>query len=306
MSYKEATKNDGINFVVKYFTICEQRKSPAPGFDQVETFNPTTKEQIIRYIKPYSEIEAFVQKMSYRDTEDKFDVRYVSWQLELIDEHGEPATLNIDLNSSVASRFMMTAEQIDWSKMVIFRAWEDKQKEQSKTAFLIAQGRHGDGKPITVLQKYTKEHMGDCPPAKKTVRGWSFDDQEEFLINQMLTVVVPAVDAAAAARGGAQPPQERPASQPPQPRNHPEPETPATQPAASSTAPSTLARRERMNTAKRNMFLALARGSGQDSDGVLDATIKGFFPGETLETLIAEEADIIMGYFREMMATAKK
>ena len=47
--------------------------------------------------------------------------------------------LSISLNSQIASRFMKTAENIDWSKPVEFRAWHDKQTDPPKTAFFIGQ-----------------------------------------------------------------------------------------------------------------------------------------------------------------------
>ena len=62
-----------------------------------------------------------------------------------------------------------------------------------------------------------------------------------------------------------------------------------------------------MSAPKRGMLLALARGAGQDDAG-LAATIEGFFPGHTLDGdngIINEEADVIMGYFREMMGAKK-
>lgn len=95
--------------------------------------------------------------------------------------------------------------------------------------------------------------------------------------------------------------------QPAQATSRPGTETPATQPAAQSTPPQGNTGRVPMSSQKRNMLLALARGAGQDDAG-LAATITGFFPGQTLDGengIINEEADVIMGYFRDMMGAKK-
>lgn len=309
MGYKEAATDQGIRFVVKFQTICEERKTPALKFEEKATFNPSTKETVMRFIKPYSEVEAFIERLEFRDTEQKYDQRYISWELHLIDEHGEPATLSLNLNSKVASRFMKTAENLDFNKMVIFRAWADKQTDPPSTAFFIGQGRLKDGKAIAIPQKYTREHMEGCPEPVETRKGWSYDAQEDWLINRMLEVVVPAVDKAAAKRGSAAPQQPQEHSQP---DTRPEPETEAEPPARAQAPrnlpdpePLTDGARTPMPGAKRNMLLALARGCEQ-SNGTLDATIKGFFPGESIDSIIAEEADIIMGYFRDMMQAKNK
>ena len=60
-----------------------------------------------------------------------------------------------------------------------------------------------------------------------------------------------------------------------------------------------------MVATKRAMLLALARGANQ-TDDTLQATIHGFFPGETLDTIINEESEVVMNYLREMMITNKR
>lgn len=178
--------NSGIRLVIKHGTICQESKVEREGWEPVEVENPETKVKSIKYIKRYREVEAMVKKIEWRDTEDKYDVRYQSWQLHL-DAAGVPCVLEISLNSRVADRFMKVAENIKFTEPVEFRAWNDA---EGKTALAILQ--NGENVP----QKYTKDNPGDCPPPVKKIKGWNFDDQTEFLFERMTSVVIPRCEAA--------------------------------------------------------------------------------------------------------------
>lgn len=198
--FQERTENSGRFFVIKHNTICEESSKEKPGFHPVEVMNPQTKEVLIRFIKPYAVLEAMVTKIEWRDTEDRYEQRYMSWKIHL-DANGERGVLEIPFNSRISSRFMKLAENIDFSRPVEFRAWRDQKTDS--TAFFVGQRENEDDeKSVSVPQKYTKDNPGECPPPVQRLGGkWNFDDQVEFLHGQMMNVVIPRVAAARAAMG---------------------------------------------------------------------------------------------------------
>lgn len=188
--FQERTDDGGLFFQIKHNTICEESRIERDGFRPVEVKNPRTDELIIKFIKPYKVIEAMVTKIEWRDTEQQFDQRYLSWKI-FLNANGKIGVLEIPFQSRASSRFMKLAENIDFSKPVEFRAWKDHKTDS--TAFFVGQ----DGESVS--QKYTKDNPGACPPPKQSFAGkWNFDDQMEFLHKRMLDVVIPKVEAVAA------------------------------------------------------------------------------------------------------------
>ncbi len=186
--FQQRSESSGKFFVVKHNCICEESSKEREGFEPVEVMNPQTKEVSIKFIKRYSTLEAMVTKIEWRDTEQQYDQRYMSWKIHL-NADGETGVLELPFNSRVGSRFMKLAENINFSKPVEFRAWRDTKTDS--TAFLVAQ----DGE--SVKQKYTRDNPGACPePVQKFGGKWNFDDQTEFLHGQMMNVVIPKVAAA--------------------------------------------------------------------------------------------------------------
>jgi len=108
----------------------------------------------------------------------------------VITEHD---TLDLPFERRQYDTFTKVAENIDYTKDVEIVAWPDK-KDDRVTAFAVKQ----DGK--FVQWKYTRDNMGDCPEATQNARTkkWNFDDQREWLLDRLLTVVAPACEAASA------------------------------------------------------------------------------------------------------------
>lgn len=198
--FQEKSENTGKFFVVKHHSICEESGKEKPGFEPVEVMNPQTKEVSIKFIKRYQTLEAMVTKIDWRDTEDKYEQRYMSWKISL-DTGNEKGVLEIPFLHRASSRFMKLAENIDFTRPVEFRAWRDTSGAVDATAFYVGQRENeSDEKSVSVPQKYTKVNPGECPPPVQRMGGkWNFDDQMEFLHGRMLNVVIPKVAAARAA-----------------------------------------------------------------------------------------------------------
>lgn len=193
---QERTQNDGTFYVIKHNCICQESKHEREGFEPVEVVNPQTRETSIKFIKRYQSLDGFITRIEYRDTEQQFDQRYVSWKIHLSLGGGRRGVLEIPFQSRMSSRFMKLAENIDFTEPVEFRAWKDTKTDS--TAFYVGQGDDGSGKTISVRQLYTKDDPDACPPPRQAMGGkWNFDDQMTFLHDQMMNVVIPRVEAAA-------------------------------------------------------------------------------------------------------------
>lgn len=192
--FKQDTGQSALYLSVKHHGIVEESKREREGFQPINIFVQRTGETITKFIKRYKSIEGFVTKIEYRESEFE-GVKFNSWKIHVVDDEGTLGILDLLLNSNPGTRFMKLAENLDFKKTVEFRAWHDQKDD--KTAFVVCQGGQ------SVKQKYTAESPGDCPPPEQRGRQgkWDFTAQEDFLYERMVNAVIPAVNAAEAARG---------------------------------------------------------------------------------------------------------
>lgn len=177
--------------VVKHHSICEESKVPKEGFEEVEVFNPKTKETLAKWIDKWGSVSGFVQSVEQYDSGDTYETRFQSLKINIDDE----VILDLPLKTPAYDTFCKTAENIDFSKEVTFSAYHNKKKD--RTAFSVKQ----DGEGID--WKYTIDNPGDCPPWEKDEDGeWDSRKQRAFLKQRITDVVIPAVQAAAAERNG--------------------------------------------------------------------------------------------------------
>lgn len=187
MGLKEKTENNTAFLLVKHHSLILESKEPKEGYDPIEVTNPRTNEQVIKYIKRYAAVDGMVRKIEWYDTEQKFETRYMGIKIHIRD-NGDYFQLELPFNSRSFDSFVKLAENIDFTKPVEFSVWHDR--KQDSTAFAVKQ----DG--IPVKWKYTKDNMGECPPAVQNKLGkWNFDDQKIWLVDNLTNVVIPHVDA---------------------------------------------------------------------------------------------------------------
>lgn len=205
--FQQDTGNKVLYLGIKHHSIVEESKKEREGFEPVKVVLSRSGEEITKFVRRYRFIRAFVNKIEYKDTKEQFDFRFQSWRLHLTDEDGDQAILEIPLTSGVGSRFMKLAENVDWKQLVEFRAWHDTNED--KTAFTVKQ--NGNNVP----QLYTRENPGTCPQPVQRGRQnkWDYTEQEDFLFERMMTVVIPEVERVEASRVV-----QRPAE--PQPNGH--------------------------------------------------------------------------------------
>jgi hypothetical protein len=185
---QEDTGASSIFLTIKHGSICEESKTPRAGFESIEVNNPRTGETVTKYIKKYKTVEALVTDLEWYDREHE-GTRYFGWKLHL-DAAGVPCILDLPFDKRITSRFMKTAENIEFTEPVEFRAWHDNKSDS--TALFIGQFEK------SVPQKYTMDDMGECPQAVQNAvtKKWNYEKQSEWLYQRMLDVVIPAVRAA--------------------------------------------------------------------------------------------------------------
>lgn len=191
--FQQDTGQSALYLSVKHHGIVEESKREREGFQPVSIFVQRTGETITKYIRRYKAVEGFIKKIEYRESEFE-GVKFNSWKIHIIDDEGNLGILDLLLNSNPGTRFAKLAENLDFSKPVEFSAWHDTKDD--KTAFVVRQNGQ------SVPQRYTKDSPGDCPPPVPRGRAGKLDftDQEDFLYDRMVNAVIPAVDAAEAAR----------------------------------------------------------------------------------------------------------
>lgn len=185
----------GVKFLgIANNSICESSKVPREGFTLVESKDREGATHV-KYCKFYDRVEALIMKIEWSEREWRGKV-FRSWRLSL-DADGTPCVLELPTKSRVTNRFLKLAENIDFLRPVEFAAWQDK--TTGNTAFMVGQRvNEDDEKAVSVPQKYTKDNPGACPQPKQRMGGkeWDWNDQEDFLYNLMVTVIIPRVEAA--------------------------------------------------------------------------------------------------------------
>lgn len=180
----EQRQNDGLFLSVKHGGLCLESKEPREGYELVE--GEVNGTPYSKYIKKFAGLDGIITKIEWYERAGDYGT-FRGLKLRIVDGD-ETYFLDLPFEKRPYDYFTKVAENIDYSKPVEIVAWPDRQHEK-QTAFAIKQ----DG--TFIKWKYTKDDMGDCPPAKQTRTGkWNFDDQRDWLLDRLLTVVVPQVD----------------------------------------------------------------------------------------------------------------
>lgn len=190
----------GPRLSVKFGKICWRSEGPAEGFIPTEVENPSTGATDIQYLRLFDAIEGYVTKIRWYDRKDNEGRQYLGFVLEI--EDGEQKfELDLREGKSPYRTFVRLAENIDFTRPVRFSA----KKKDKEVSFFASQD------DVPIKHKYTKDHMGDCPPPvlKKRMGKETLDwgDTEEWLCERVKAVVIPRVEEAARSRPAFKSPQ---------------------------------------------------------------------------------------------------
>lgn len=185
MLHEKRNNGDGLFLAIKHGAICLESKEPKEGFELVEgEVNGTAYS---KYVKKFAGLDGHITKVEWYERASDYGT-FRGLKLSIKDK-GEHYLLDLPFEKRPYDYFTKVAENIDYAKPVEIVAWPDR-KNDKVTAFAIKQ----DGK--FVQWKYTRDNMGECPEAKQTRTGkWNFDDQRDWLLDRIITVVAPQVEA---------------------------------------------------------------------------------------------------------------
>lgn len=188
MGLHEKTNSQSNFLSVKHGAICLDSKEEREGYERVE--GEVNGRPYVKWIKKFAAVDGRITKIEWYDREDG-GTRYRGIKIHLKDG-GQYFQIDLPVKSRQYDYFTKIMDNIDFDKEVQFNAWLDvKAKTVNKpTAFVARQ----DGN--IVQWAYTRDNMGECPPAVQDARGdWDFRDQQIWLYNRLINVIIPKVDA---------------------------------------------------------------------------------------------------------------
>ncbi len=195
MALTKRSPNARVYLEVKHYCLWRGLKKKVDGCDEVEANNPSTGKTVTKYGYRYDTVSGHVVKIEKYDTEKKYSKRYFGFKLHLLDGI-ETYVLDMPYNSQVLRRFMRIAPNIDWSFPLRITAFKGKKKPGAGVEPTGLWFQQGDE---TIKAFYTYEEPHGMPVATQDpdTHEWDFKDQHRWLINQLATVIMPAVEKAA-------------------------------------------------------------------------------------------------------------
>lgn len=184
----EHTQRSGNFLSVKRGAICLESKEPKEGYELEE--GEVNGRPYSKYVKKFGGVKGLIVGIEWY-SRDNGGENYRGLHIKIKDG-GERYILDLPFEKRPYDYFTKIAENIDYSKEVVFEAWPDmknaKPNQQIPTAFVCKQDDQ------YVQWKYTRDNMGDCPPAIQRASGkWNFDDQRDWLLERITKYVIPHV-----------------------------------------------------------------------------------------------------------------
>lgn len=187
---KQTAGSGGGNILhVKRGAICLESSVELEGYQYTSGEVDGTPYE--KWILKNGSVDGMVTGVFWYDTAEEGDgsekQRFQGLKVEIVDGD-ETYLLDLPYGKGPYDNFTKFAENIDFSKPVEFIAYPDKERPTSTVLNAKQDGQ-------IIRQKYTKDNLGDCPPAvqNKLTKKWNFDDQREWLLNNLLENVVPKI-----------------------------------------------------------------------------------------------------------------
>lgn len=192
------TKSRLRKFEFKHFKLSHSLDAPQPGYATTQVHNPSTNQDVTKYVQGYDAIEGQVVDAEWYDRKDDNGHRYVGYVLTV---NVDNETIHLDFPYGKPAYRVLTrcGKNVDWSKPVTFSAWQSTTPGgKPTTAVCFSQGKTVDGKNNVIKWAYTKDNPNGCPSPEEGVKGLNWDNVERWLKTQFDNVVVPAIKTAGA------------------------------------------------------------------------------------------------------------
>ena len=185
-------------FEFKYFKLSHSIDNQQPGYMATQVHNPSTNQDVTKFIQGFDAIEGQVIDAEWYDRKDDSGHRYVGYMLTVI---VDDETIHLDFPYGKPAYRVLTrcGKNVDWTMPVTFSAWQSTTPGgKPTTAVCFSQGKTADGKNNVVKWAYTKDNPNGCPSPEEGVKGLNWDNVERWLKTQFDATVIPAIKAAGA------------------------------------------------------------------------------------------------------------
>jgi hypothetical protein len=206
MGLNKNNGNGGASNIIhiKRGALCLESSEEREGFEHIK--DEVDGVPFEKWVQKFGSLDnSMITDIKWYDTEDQYDTRFQGLKIHIhTTDTDEDFLLDLPFAGKAYDAFTKLAENIDFTKPVEFLAYPDKENPKS-TVFNVKQ----DGQQVR--QKYTKAYVESgvsaCPPAvqNKRTEKWNFDEQREWLLDNLLEKIVPTIPKQAAVEAPAEP-----------------------------------------------------------------------------------------------------
>jgi hypothetical protein len=195
MALTKRSENNIVYLQVKQFCLWRELKKAQPGCETMEVKNPKTSDIITKYGYRFDSVTGRAVKLVKYDTQNNYSTRYFGFKLHLVDG-SEIYVLDMPYQSQILRRFLRVAHNCDWEFPVTITIFKGKKKDKEGEELGVWFQQMGE----TIKPYYTRENPRGMPEAiyDNDLAQWDFKSQHRWLVEQLKTVTIPAIDAAAA------------------------------------------------------------------------------------------------------------
>lgn len=197
-------KTQKRRFEFKHFGIAHSLDHEEPGYERVEVFNPSTQQNVIKYVQRFDAIEGLVVDAEWYDRKDENGTRYVGYLLT-VDVDDEVIQLDFPYGKPAYRILTRHGRNVDWSRRIKVSAWKAKTRQGKDTTAVCFWQAGADGKEAPVKSAHTIENPNGCPPPVEKLGKLDFSDAEVWLKKQFDNICLPQIKAAGAKHQATQP-----------------------------------------------------------------------------------------------------
>lgn len=203
MPLGKRSENKKIYLQVKYYCLWRSIDKPVAGCDEIEVTNPRTQQKVKQHGYAYEFVTGRLVKIEKYDTGKKYATRFFGFDVHIFDGT-DTFVIKMPYQSQILRRFLRLAPNLNWEQPItlsIFKGKKNKGEAEDTGIWFQQNG-------ATVKPYYTRENTHGCPPATQDphTEEWDFKAQHQWLVQQLVNVIIPSVEIAAARQA---PPVER-------------------------------------------------------------------------------------------------
>lgn len=192
------TKRTGSTIIylqAKHFCLWQELKQPSGTSEEITVNNPKTGDVVTKHGYKYDTVEGHIVDLVKYDTEKKYATRYYGFKLH-IQDGANWFVLDMPYTGQMLRRFLRVVPNVDWNIPLSITVFKGKDQKKGTEQLGVWFRQNGE----TVKPYYTREQAHDMPQATQDpdTHEWDFKAQHRWLVDQLQTVTLPDIKAAAA------------------------------------------------------------------------------------------------------------